>query len=63
MKNERNCADRVDSCFLQYRLDRTEVVCKETYEWTVLKFISSYLSYRIAYINFLKIFSWECKAK
>lgn len=26
MKNERNCADRVDSCFLQYRLDRTEVV-------------------------------------
>lgn len=26
MKNERNCAGRVDSYFLQYRLDRTEVV-------------------------------------
>ena len=41
MKNERNCAGRVDSYFLQYRLDRTEVVCKETYEYFVLKFISS----------------------
>ena len=41
MKNERNCAGRVDSYFLQYRLDRTEVVCKETCEYFVLKFISS----------------------
>ena len=26
IKNERNCADRVDSYILQYRLDRAEVV-------------------------------------
>lgn len=26
IKNEKNCADRVDSYVLQYRLDRAEVV-------------------------------------